>query len=107
MICSFASSGMMFDLVPAWKEPTVTTAGSSGFNSREMMVCSRSTVLAAMTMGSIEACGLAPCDPRPWMVTSTVSTLAKAGPGTMAMLPLAMSGVSWRPTAKSGLGHFW
>ena len=60
-----ASSGMMFSLVPACSEPTVSTALSSGEISRETMVCRRSTVEAAITTGSIEVCGCEPCEPRP------------------------------------------
>lgn len=32
---------MLFDFVPAWNVPTVTTSGSSGEVSRATIVCSR------------------------------------------------------------------
>ena len=48
-----ASSGMTFSLSPACSDPTVTTAASEAASSRDTMVCSRSTVAAAITTGSI------------------------------------------------------
>ena len=48
--------------------------------SRETIVCSCKTSCAACTMGSMVKCGLAPCPPTPYMVTSTLSTLAITGP---------------------------
>jgi hypothetical protein len=62
---SFASSGMMFRFVPARNVPTVTTAGSSGLTSRETIVWSVTTVRAAMTIGSMVRCGIAPWPPFP------------------------------------------
>ena len=56
--CSRHSSEMMLCFVPAWIEPTVTTAGSVGFTSRLTIVCKSSTSLAAMTMGSMVVSGL-------------------------------------------------
>ena len=56
---------MTFSLVPAWSAPMVTTTASVGATSRETMVCSRITVDAAMTTGSMLACGIEPCAPRP------------------------------------------
>jgi hypothetical protein len=50
-----ASSGMMLLFVPAASLPTVTTAKSLGETSRETIVCSRITVDAAITTGSIDA----------------------------------------------------
>src|SRR6478735_10189940 len=47
-----AVSGMMFDFVPAWKVPTVTTSGSSGDVSRAAIVCSRVMAYAAVRIGS-------------------------------------------------------
>jgi hypothetical protein len=69
VIASFTSSGMMLDFVPPWMEPTVTTAGSRGFTSRATMVWSATTMRAAITMGSTDLCGYAPCPPRPYTVT--------------------------------------
>ena len=60
-----ASSGMTFSLVPACSAPMVTTAASVAASSRETMVCSRITVAAAITTGSMLACGIEPCAPRP------------------------------------------
>jgi hypothetical protein len=62
-----ASSGIMFSFVPACSDPIVTTAESVGATSRETIVCSRITVAAAMTMGSMLDSGLEPCAPRPKM----------------------------------------
>ena len=71
----------MLCFVPPWIEPTVTTAGSIGFISRLTIVCRSRTSLAAITIGSIVLSGLAPCPPRPFMVMSTLSTLASVKPG--------------------------
>jgi hypothetical protein len=60
-----ASSGITFSFVPAWSEPTVTTADSAAATSRETTVCNRITVAAAITTGSMLACGIEPCAPRP------------------------------------------
>jgi hypothetical protein len=38
----------------------VSTAGSPGRVSREITVCSRTTIIEASTTGSIEACGIDP-----------------------------------------------
>jgi hypothetical protein len=55
-----ASSGMTFSFVPACSTPMVTTAASFAATSRETMVCSRSTVAAAITTGSMLASGMEP-----------------------------------------------
>ena len=47
----------MLCLVPAWKLPTVTTAGSSGSFSRLTRVCSVVTIRLASTIGSLVVCG--------------------------------------------------
>ena len=60
-----ASSGMTFSFVPACSTPTVTTAASLAATSRDTMVWSRRTTDAAMTTGSMLACGIEPCAPRP------------------------------------------
>ena len=62
---SSASSGMMFDLVPAVIFPTVTTAKSDAATSRDTTVWSRITVDAAMTTGSTVALGMEPWPPLP------------------------------------------
>jgi hypothetical protein len=86
---SLTSSGMMLCLVPPWIEPTVTTAGSVGLTSRLTSVCRSRTSLAAMTTGSMVVCGWAPWPPLPRSVTSTLSTLASAGPSRDASVPWA------------------
>ena len=62
------------------------------------------TVRAPMRIGSIVRCGIAPWPPLPWIVTSTESTDAKAGPGVTPTCPAGRSGVTWRATAKEGRG---
>ena len=57
MSCRCASLGMMLCLLPPWKEPTVMTAGSRGETSRLTMVCSATTMRAAMTIGSLVVWG--------------------------------------------------
>jgi len=49
---SFTCSGMMLATVPPWMLPTVITAGSMGFFSRETMVCRPRMRRAAITTGS-------------------------------------------------------
>ena len=82
-----ASSGITFSFVPACSAPMVTTAGCVGATSRETMVCSRSTVAAAITTGSILACGIEPCAPRPNMRISKLSAAEVITPERVPMLP--------------------
>ena len=79
-----ALSGMMFALVPALRLPTVSTAGVPGVISRETTVCSRSTIDAASTIGSMVVSGRDACPPRPYTVTLMLSAEAKAGPAVAA-----------------------
>ena len=60
--------------------PTVMTAASNGETSRETIVCSASTVRAAMTTGSTVASGRAPWPPAPKIVMRTMSLLLSIGP---------------------------
>src|SRR4051812_2611362 len=55
--CSSAWSGITLLLLPAWMLPTVNTADSPGATSRATMVCSRMTIIAARTVGTITAVG--------------------------------------------------
>jgi hypothetical protein len=77
VIWSFTWSGMMFDALPPWMLPTVTTAGSTGLFSRDTMVCRPSTMRAAITTGSIALCGNAPWPPLPYTVMSRPVELAR------------------------------
>ena len=88
---------------PAWIEPTVTTATSRGSTSRETIVCRRMTVAAAMTTGSIVACGREPWPPRPRSVTVSPSEAAICVPGRTPIVP-AGSGVRCWPSTMSGRG---
>ena len=105
MIFRRASGGMTLCFAPAWKEPTETTAGSNGSFSRETSAWSATTVRAAMRTGSTVRCGIAPCPPLPWIVRSTESTEAKAGPGVTPTEPDGSSGVTWSARAKAGRGN--
>ena len=78
---------------PAWTEPTVTTATSRGSTSRETIVCSRMMVAAAITTGSMVACGREPWPPRPRSVTVRPSEAAICVPGRTPNTP-AGSGVT-------------
>jgi hypothetical protein len=70
---STASPGMMFGLLPAWTDPTDTTAASVMPISLETTVWSRITVAAAITTGSTVVCGDEPWPPRPNRVTRKLS----------------------------------
>ena len=72
---------------PAWIEPTVTTATSRGSTSRDTIVCSRMTVAAAITTGSIVECGREPCPPRPSRVTVSPSDAAICVPERTPIVP--------------------
>ena len=72
---------MTFSLVPACSEPTVTTAASVAASSRETMVCRRITVAAAITTGSMLACGIEPCAPRPNRRICRLSAAEVIAPG--------------------------
>jgi hypothetical protein len=100
-----ASSGMMFSLVPACSEPTVSTALSSGETSRETIVCSRITVAAAITTGSIEVCGCEPCEPRPNSVTCRLSPADRITPARYVTVPAGPTITCW-PRITSGRGSF-
>ncbi len=84
---------MMLFLSPAWIDPTVTTATPCGSISREAIVCRRITVAAAITTGSIVACGREPWPPRPCRVTVRPSEAAIWVPLRTPMMP-AGSGVT-------------
>ena len=84
-----ASSGMTFSFVPACSDPMVTTAASVAASSRDTIVCSRSTVAAAMTTGSMAACGIDPCAPRP---NRRICRLSAADVITPVRPPIAPAG---------------
>ena len=94
---------MMLFLRPAWIEPTVTTAISRGSTSRETTVCRRMTVAAAITIGSIVACGREPWPPRPWRVTVRPSLAAIWVPERTPIRPAGMGVRCW-PSTMSGRG---
>ena len=98
-----ASSGITFSLVPACRTPTVTTAASVAATSRETMVCSRRTIAAAMTTGSMLACGIEPCAPRPNRRICRLSAADVIGPALPATVPAGPTMTCW-PSTTSGLG---
>jgi len=67
------------------------------------MVCSRTTIMAAITTGSMEFCGRAPWEPRPYTVTLMLSSVAMNGPERVATVP-AMPGSRCWARATSGAG---
>ena len=83
--------------------PTVTTAISPGATSRDTMVCSRTTIMAVSTTGSMEFCGRAPWAPRPYTVTLMLSSVAINGPGRVATVPAIPGSRCWA-SATSGVG---
>jgi hypothetical protein len=101
-----ASSGITFSLVPACSEPIVSTAASVGASSRATMVCSRNTVAAAITTGSMLACGIDPCAPRP---NRRICRLSAAEVITPLRPPIAPAGptITCWPSTTSGLGKRW
>ncbi len=66
---------------------TLRTAGEKGSTSRETIVCSSQTILAAVATGSIVACGIAACPPRPVTTMSNMSTEASRTPALPAIIP--------------------
>ena len=98
-----ASSGMTFSFVPACKTPTVTTAASVAATSRDTMVCSRMTVAAAMTTGSMLAWGMEPCAPRPNRRICRLSAADVIGPALPATVPAGPTMTCW-PSTTAGLG---
>lgn len=58
----------------------VSTAGSLGVVSREITVCSLTTIIRASTTGSTDACGIDRWAPRPWIVIRMLSALNRTGP---------------------------
>ncbi|CAM5470230.1 hypothetical protein STANM309S_00209 [Streptomyces tanashiensis] len=90
-----AESGMMFSLVPACSEPTVTTAVWAAPVSRETIVCRRMTTAAAMTTGSMVDSGVEPCPPRPKSRTRRLSEAAITGPGRVPTNPAGAGATCW------------
>lgn len=65
---STASPETMFQRVPEWKLPTVTTSGSTGENSRLTIVCRFITSALPATTASTPVFGIAPWQALPLMV---------------------------------------
>ena len=63
-------------------------AASTLVTSRATTVCSRVITCAAITMGSIVACGAELCPPRPNIVTFTTAEAAITGPDRCPMIPI-------------------
>ena len=61
-------------------------------------------ILAARTMGSMVACGAAPCPPLPLTRISMESTFAHAIPSRTAMVPAGLAASQCKAMQKSGLG---
>ena len=66
-----AVSGMTLQTAPAFRQPTVITAGLSGSTLRATIDCIAMTSEAPATIGSIVLCGSAPCPPLPLSVICT------------------------------------
>ena len=81
----------------------MTTAASEGPTSRETIVCNRRTVEAAITTGSMLACGIDPCAPRPNSRISKLSPAEVTTPDLLAMVPADIGITCW-PRTTSGLG---
>ena len=98
-----ASSGMTFSLSPACSEPMVTTADSVAATSRATMPCRRITVAAAITTGSMLACGIEPWAPRPKRRICRLSAAEVMVPVRPATSPAGPTITCW-PSTTSG---FW
>lgn len=94
---------MMFDFVPAFRAPTVTTPKVPGLSSRATIVCRRSTIALATTTGSCAEWGIEPWAPRPWIVTRSESPWHSSGPARVPMRPAAPGITCWA-SATSGRG---
>jgi hypothetical protein len=86
---------MMFDIVPALSAPTVTTAKSPGFVSRETIDCNLSTIEEASTTGSTDMCGIEPCAPFPYTVILSESPAERTGPSVVATVPAGIGITCW------------
>ena len=94
----------MFDFVPPWKLPTVTTAVSVGATSRETMVCSRPTMAAPSTIGSTPRFGMEPWVPAPWTVISMELAVVSTGPRRVPTAPPGTVPSTCCASATSGFG---
>lgn len=72
--------------------------------SREMTVCKRNTVSAAMTTGSTEFSGIDPWAPFPTSLTRSESDPAYEGPACPAIVPAGSGDTCW-PRTMSGFGN--
>ena len=98
-----ASSGITFSLSPACSTPIVTTADSVAAISRETMPCRRITVAAAITTGSMLACGIEPWAPRPNKRICRLSAADVIVPVRPATSPAEPTITCW-PSTTSGFG---
>ena len=90
--------------VPAWTIATVTTTESNGETLRDAMVCSAVIRWAAMTIGSTERCGYAPCACFPRIVACQPLAAANIGPEMKPTLPTSISASACSPKTASGFG---
>ena len=101
---SSAWSGMMFGAVPARSAPTVRTALSLAAISPDTTPCSRSTVAAAIRIGSTVVSGRDPWPPWPCSTIRTASPAAIAAPPCIASTPAGKGMTCW-PRTTPGTGN--
>jgi len=91
-------------VVPAWLLPTVSTAVWPGAISRDTTVCSRTTIMAASTTGSMVFCGMEPWPPRPYTVILMLSAADKKGPERVPAVQATPRRTCWaRATSGAGM----
>ena len=78
---------MTFQRKPASMRPTVSTAASSGRNSRETMVCRELTMAVVQVMASTQEAGSAPWPPLPWIQISNWAAPAILPPAAAQAVP--------------------
>ena len=78
----------------------VTTPASTGSTLRATMDCSAETICAAITIGSLPLCGMAPCAPLPVTVMVMLATAAMTGPTFQANCPAGRLGQLWMPKTR-------
>ena len=98
-------SGTTLVASPVWIIVTEITPASIGRLLRLMMVWNALTIWHATGTGSMPLCGIAACEPLPWIVIVNSLLDANAGPLLSANWPAFRPGQLWAPNTAS-IGNF-
>ncbi len=98
------SSGITFVAPNPSILPKVNTDGNFGFLLREMICCIATIMCDAMTIGSMQASGMAPCPPLPITLIYNSSVLAMYMPSRKPIFPTGTFVATCWPKMLIGFG---